>query len=100
MGELEATEEAGILARGHVDRLSAGREGAHNRHRVAAVRTKNGERIAVPPIDEGLHGVCADPDETILTDSHERRAPVLRRLAAAAKPRSGMASQFGRLAAS
>ena len=75
MGELEATEEAGILARDHVDRLSARRERAHDRHRVAVVWTENRERIAMPPIDERLHGLCADPDEAILTDRHARRGP-------------------------
>src|SRR5579883_782978 len=100
MGELQAAQETRILSRHDLDLLCAGRQSANNRHWSALVRAENGERIAMTPVDERLHRLGADPGEAILANRHERRPPMSRRLMIVAKPRSGIASQFGRLAAS
>jgi len=100
MGKIESPDQARILARDHLDLLRSWRERAHDGHRADAVRTEDREGIPVAPVHQRLHRLGADPDEAILADRHALRAPLLRRLATAAKPRSGMASQSGRLAAS
>ena len=72
----------------------------HDGHRAALVWAEDGEGIAVSSVHESLHGGRRDPEQAILSERHDRRSLVFRRLAIAANPRSGMANHFGRLAAS
>ncbi len=58
------------------------------------------EGVPVPPLDEGRHGLVADPRHGVPNSRHARTSSAVSRSTMALNPPSGIASHFGLLATS